>query len=228
MHDDPLEQERLRQWVLEALEHFNCPVAPQEELRPFLEGVLRVPIPTTELELLIEAEQQSYEAGRQRPVWLCLGIRPDLTGDPGYWTRSDWPLWWRIVHPEGEQVRRYWLLRQLFRSPVQRTNPRRPFPEPLERLYLQLAEQLPDDEVEELRRDLQHDPEYDADWEQDRWEVWCAIAERLFDDLADEDRQRREQIAATLGQSDTSTQLWGRKPLAFGEHGDLTAGEETH
>jgi hypothetical protein len=92
---------------------------------------------------------------------------------------------------------------------VQRTNPRQPFPDPIARLYQQLAEQLPASKIVDLQRRLEQASDHDYDWERDRWEIWCAIAEELFDELADSDRQHRQQIAGKVAQLEVGAQLWG-------------------
>jgi hypothetical protein len=95
---DPAEpDQQLRERVLAGLDHLDRPVAPQEELRPFLEGVYGQPVAPADLDRLFAQERRAFDAGAQRPVWLCVGIRPDLRGDPGYWARSDWAPWVRVV-----------------------------------------------------------------------------------------------------------------------------------
>jgi len=37
-------------------------------------------------------ELRAFDAGVERPVWLCLGILPDLHGDPGAWI-GKLPAW---------------------------------------------------------------------------------------------------------------------------------------
>jgi hypothetical protein len=104
---------QLRERVLAALDALYCPVAPHEELRPFLEGVHGQPVAPADLDRLFAQERRAFDAGAQRPVWLCLGIRPNLRGDPGNWARSDRAPWVRVVHPQQWPIRKYWLVRQL-------------------------------------------------------------------------------------------------------------------
>jgi hypothetical protein len=108
----------LRERVLDALEHFWCPLRADEELHPYLEGTWGLPVTTDALVALLAAERQAFDQAVARPVWICLGLWPDGHGEPGWWTRSDWPLWVRVVDRDGEQARRCWLLRQLYRAPV--------------------------------------------------------------------------------------------------------------
>jgi hypothetical protein len=103
------DQRRLREQVLAALDHLYCPVAPHDELAPFLEGVHGQPVAPADLDRLLADERRAFDAGAQRPIWLCVGICPDLRGD------TDWAPWVRVVLPDSWLVREYWLVRQLWR-----------------------------------------------------------------------------------------------------------------
>jgi hypothetical protein len=84
-------------------------------------------------------ERHAFDQAVAWPVWICLGLWPDGHGEPGWWARSDWPLWVQVVDPDGEQARRCWLLRQLYRAPVTPNDPA----SPLTRLWMRLAAHLP-------------------------------------------------------------------------------------
>jgi hypothetical protein len=105
---------QLRRRVLAALEDIYSPLAAHDELRPLLEELHQQPVSTAALDDLMAEELRAFDAGVERPVWLCRGIRPDLHGDLGSWARSDWAPWVRVVHPDSRLVREYWLLRQLW------------------------------------------------------------------------------------------------------------------
>jgi hypothetical protein len=196
----------LRNRVLDALEHFWCPLRADEELRPYLEGTCGLPVAASALAGLLAAERQAFDRAVARPVWICLGLWPDGHGEAGWWVRSDWPLWVRVVDPDGEQARRCWLLRQLYRAPVIPNDPA----SPLTRLWGRLAAHLPARAVAELRAEPDPDPA-GSEWEQRRFSVWGEVADSQFDLLADEDRRRRQWIAQRLA-ADLSPagQLFGR------------------
>jgi hypothetical protein len=107
-----------------------------------------------------------------------VGICPDGRGDPERWVRSDWPLWVRVVDPDGEHVRRYWLLRQLYRVPV---TPGGPATEPLTDLWERPAGDLPVREVACVRRHVLEDLGRRVDWEQDRFSIWGEVADWQFE-----------------------------------------------
>jgi hypothetical protein len=111
-------RQALRERVLDALEHFWCPLRADHELRPYLEGTRGEPVTAGALAGLLAAERQAFDQAIARPVWICVGLWPDGHGEPAWWVGSDWPLWVRVVDPDGEQARRCWLLRQLYRAPV--------------------------------------------------------------------------------------------------------------
>jgi hypothetical protein len=197
---------QLRQRVLAALNDIYTPLASHEELRPLLEGLHGEPVSPAALDDLLAEELRAFDAGVKRPVWLCLGILPDLRGDPGSWSRSDWRPWVRVVHPDSRWVREYWLIRQLWRvlPPDAEVHP-----SPLTDLFIHKAKLLPTKEVERVRRWCRrNDPDYD--WAQDRFSIWGNIvAEDLFDRYADGDHRRCEQIADALVQLDRRAQLFG-------------------
>jgi hypothetical protein len=197
----------LRERVLDALEHFWCPLRADDELRPYLEGTWSEPVTAEALAGLLAAERQAFDQAMARPVWICVGLGPDGYGEPAWWARSDWPLWVRVVHPDGEQARRCWLLRQLYRAPVIPNDPA----SPLTRLWVRLAAHLPARAVAELR--AEPDPAGSGSgWELDRYAVWAETADSQFDLLADEDRRRRQRIAQRLAADLSPTaQLFGRE-----------------
>jgi hypothetical protein len=142
-----------------------------------------------------------------RPVWICLGLWPDRRGEAGWWARSDWPLWVRVVDPDGEQARRCWLLRQLYRAPV---IPRGPA-DSLTQLWVRLAAHLPAGAVAQLQDEVYPDQAGVAEWEQDRFSIWGEVADSQFDLLAAEDRRRRQWIAQRLASGlSPAAQLFGR------------------
>jgi hypothetical protein len=196
----------LRERVLAALEDVSAPLAPQDELRPLLEGLHQQPVSPAALDDLLGEELRAFDAGVQRSVWLCLGILPDLHGDRGSWARSDWAPWVRVVHPDSRLVREYWLLRQLWRVLPDDAEVR---PGPLTELFIRKAKLLPAREVERVRRwRRRNDP--DDDWARDRFWIWGNIvAEDLFDRYADEDRERCQPVADALVQLDRKAQLFG-------------------
>jgi hypothetical protein len=83
---------RLRQRVLEALDLLWFPAHLVEELIPLLETAHHEPVDLAALRQLMDQERTDVAAGRSGAVWLCLGITPDLSGDPDRWARSDRPL----------------------------------------------------------------------------------------------------------------------------------------
>ena len=208
----------LRERVLDALEHFWCPLRADEELRPYLEGTWGLPVTTDALVGLLAAERQAFDRAVARPVWICLGLWPDGHGEPGWWARSDWPLWVRVVDPDGEQARRCWLLRQLYRAPVVPDDPA----DPLTQLWVRLAAHLPARAVAQLRAAVaelraETDPSLAGlGWEPDRFSIWGEVADSQFDLLADEDRGRRERIAERLaGGLSPTERLFGYDPPAL-------------
>jgi hypothetical protein len=196
---------RLREHVLQALELFWAPLSPMNELGPYLTSLYGQAVTANEFEMLLNDEREAFSRGLQHDVWLCLGLRPDQTADPDRWARSDWPLWVRVVAPESEEIRIYWLLRQLYRAPVM---PGPPGTQPLEELWTRLATRLPTEEVIGLRRAVEQDQGHEVDWTEDRYSIWAETAEGLFDRLATQDRQRRQQLADKFS-LDTYSQLFG-------------------
>jgi hypothetical protein len=196
----------LRDRVLDALEHFWCPLRAEDELLPYLEGTWGEPVAASALAGLLAAERQASDQAVAQPVWICLGLWPDGHGEPGWWVRSDWPLWIRVVDPDGEQARRCWLLRQLYRAPVIPNDPA----SPLTRLWVRLAAHLPARAVAELR--AEPDPNAaGSGWEQRRFSIWGEVADSQFGLLADEDRRRRQWIAQRLAADlSPAAQLFGR------------------
>jgi hypothetical protein len=196
---------QLRRRVLAALEDVYSPLAGHDELRPLLEGLHRQPVSPAALDDLMAEELRAFDAGVERPVWLCRGIRPDLHGVPGSWARSDWAPWVRVVHPDSRLVREYWLLRQLWWVLPSDADVH---PSPLTELFIRKAKLLPAKEVERVRRRCRHDPDYD--WARDRFWIWGnVVAEDLFDRYAEEDGRRCEQVADALVQLDRRAQLFG-------------------
>jgi hypothetical protein len=218
MNDAPAASgQPLRERVWRALEHFWCPLRVDDELRPFLEGIWGQPVATDALAGLLAAERRAFDQAVARPVWICCGIFPDGHGEPGWWARSDWPLWVQVVDPDGEQARRCWLLRQLYRAPV---IPSSDPASPLTQLWVRLATHLPAAAVAQLRDDLYPDPAAVADWEQDRFAVWGEVADSQFDLLAAEDRRRRQRIAQRLAADlSPAAQLFGRRQQAASHTG---------
>jgi hypothetical protein len=151
-------------------------------------------------------ELRAFDAGVDREVWLCFGIRPDLRADRGWWARSDWPPWLRVVHPDSRLVREYWLIRQLRRVLPSDAEVR---PGSLTDLFIRKAKLLPAKEVERVRRGARrHHPDYD--WARDRFWIWGHIvAEDLFDRYAEEAERRDQQVADALVQLDRRAQLFG-------------------
>lgn len=197
----------LRERVLRALEYFWCPLRVDEELRPYVEGVWGQPVTVDALAELLAAERDAFDQAMARPVWICCGIWPDGHGDQGWWVRSDWPLWTRVVDPDGEQTRCCWLLRQLYRAPVIPNDPA----SPLTRLWVRLAAHLPARVVAEFQAELDPDPAGSA-WEQHRFSIWGEVADSQFDLLADKDRRRRQWIAQRLAADlRPAAQLFGRE-----------------
>jgi hypothetical protein len=197
---------QLRLRVLAALEDVYSPLAANDELRPMLEGLHQQPVPPAALDELMAEELRAFDAGAEHAVWLCFGIRPDLHADRGWWARSDWPPWVRVVHPDSRLVRAYWLVRQLWRVLPNDAEVR---PSPLTDLFVRRAKLLPAKEVERVRRMARrHHPGYD--WARDRFWIWGNIvAEDLFDRYADQDRQRCQQVADALVRLDPRAQLFG-------------------
>jgi hypothetical protein len=206
----------LRERGLRALEHFWCPLRVDEELGPYLEGVWGQPVTVDALAELLAAERDAFDQAMARPVWICCGIWPDGHGEQGWWVRSDWPLWVRVIDPDGEQARRCWLLRQLYRAPVIPSDPAGS----LAQLWVRLAAHLPASAVAQLRDGVHPDPAAVSDWEQDRFSIWAEVADSQFDLLADDDRRRRQWIAQRLAAGlSPAAQLFGRDHRAASQGG---------
>jgi hypothetical protein len=150
------------------------PSRPHDELGPFLEGVHGQPVAPGDLDRLLADERRAFDAGAQRPIWLCVGICPDLRGDTDYWARSDWTPWVRVVLPDSWLVREYWLVRQLWRALPEDPSTR---PSPLVDLLVRKAKLLPVKEVERVRRwSRRNDPHYDS--ARDRFSIWGTSSRR--------------------------------------------------
>lgn len=89
---------------MDALEHFWCPLRADDELLPYLEGTWGEPVTVEALAGLLAAERQAFDQAMARPVWICVGLGPMGMASRGWWVRPDWPLWIRVVDPEGEQA----------------------------------------------------------------------------------------------------------------------------
>jgi hypothetical protein len=207
---------QLRRRVLDALDLLWLPARPVEELGPLLETAHQHPVDSEALRQLLDQERADFAAGRRRPVWLCLGIGPDLRGDPDRWARSDWPLWVRVVHPDPQSQRceNAWAVRELFSAQAMvGDSPKRVPPSPLTKLLISRARQLPRQAVERhrrwVRRSAQRSPGWVYDWQVDRFVVWEEAARDVFDTEAEEHRRRCEKVAAQLAGLDLATQLFG-------------------
>ena len=64
-------RQALRDRVLDALEHFWCPLGADDELRPYLEGTWGEPVTVEALAGLLAAERQAFDQAMARPVWIC-------------------------------------------------------------------------------------------------------------------------------------------------------------
>lgn len=191
--------------VLAALDHLYCPVAPTTSWGRSWKAstASRWHQPTW---TACSQTSGAPSTLAQRPIWLCVGICPDLRGDTDYWARSDWAPWVRVVLPDSWLVREYWLVRQLWRALPEDPSTR---PSPLVDLLVRKAKLLPVKEVERVRRwSRRNDPHYDS--ARDRFSIWGNIvAEDLFDMLASENRQRCQQVADELVKLDQRAQLYG-------------------
>jgi hypothetical protein len=197
---------QLRQRVLAALNAIYTPLAPYDELRPLLEGLHGEPVSPAALDDLMAEELRAFDAGVQRPVWLCLASCLTCALIRARGARSDWQPWVRVVHPDTRWVREYWLIRQLWRVLPSHAEVR---PSPLTELFIRKAKLLPTKEVERVRRWCRRN-EPDYDWARDRFSIWGNIvAEDLFDRYAEEDSRRCEQVADGLVQLDRRAQLFG-------------------
>jgi hypothetical protein len=206
----------LRQRVMEALWHFLCPLHVEEELRPYLEGTWGEPVAADALVGLLAAQRRALEQAGAAAVRICLGILPDGHAEPSWWALPTWPLWVRIVDPDGQQARRYWLLRQLYRAPVIPTRSDAAGARALVALWERLAVHLPPQEVAQFREVVsREDPAVVSDWEQDRFAIWGEVADMQFDLVAAGDRRRRLEIAERLAaELSPAAQLFGRDPPA--------------
>lgn len=206
----------LRQRVMEALWHFWCPLHVEEELRPYLEGTWGEPVAADALVGLLAAQRRALEQAGAAAVRICLGILPDGHAEPSWWALPTWPLWVRIVDPDGQQARRYWLLRQLYRAPVISTRSDAAGARALVALWERLAVHLPPQEVAQFREVVsREDPAVVSDWEQDRFAIWGEVADMQFDLVAAGDRRRRLEIAERLAaELSPAAQLFGRDPPA--------------
>jgi hypothetical protein len=208
--------QQLRQQVVQALWHFWCPLRVEEELRPYLEGTSGEPVAADALARLLAAQWRAFEQAGASAVRICLGILPDGHAEPGWWALPTWPLWVRIVDPDGQQARRYWLLRQLYRAPVTPTRSVAAGARALVALWERLAAHLPPQEVAQFREVVsREDPAAVSDWEQDRYAIWGEVADMQFDLVAAGDRRRRLEIAERLAaELSPAAQLFGRDPPA--------------
>jgi len=95
----------LRAVVLDLLDDIQWPTYTRE-LASYCKARYGREIPPTRFGTLASDEMKSYLAGkRPRMVWLSFALTHDRA-EPikRLWTRSDWPLEWRIVAPTSGRV----------------------------------------------------------------------------------------------------------------------------
>jgi hypothetical protein len=100
----PMPSSQVRETVLEALHQFHRPMAYQD-LTAYMRSFFphETAFSGEEVRMLMSEERRGYQAGKQRPVWICPAIldSPGFAADTSLLTRSDWPLTLRVVAAVG-------------------------------------------------------------------------------------------------------------------------------
>lgn len=209
--------DQLREAILEALDHYYCPLG-QGELAAYLQAEHGLTLAEGELPALVDAERRAHAAGEQRQVWRCPTLLGHLVldelgvpADDSLVTRSDWELPQRVVGLEA--VRQLWLTWQLCRDAQAYLPLQRPGVELLVEQARRRAELLLSQGEVRARLYLNEDPDAEAPppWEQLELRVrlmpWSEVAEDTFGPLANLDQQHRHAEANYLCGTSKGPQL---------------------
>ncbi|WP_309111637.1 hypothetical protein [Saccharothrix sp.] len=199
--DDEL-YDRIRSRALVVLDQYYCPLT-REELSVILRAHFSFEVGPGDLEEVLGLEEEAFDAGGRRDVWLCPGLEPpDFYPDPDFLTRSDWRPRDRVVEYTFEAERRTWVLRRLA-DDVLGFLERRNDPSLFAELFALLLEKVPEDLVRERLGTRPRDI-FDADFV----EAVRELAEDRHGELALS--SRRGGFAAGMQDLELRARLFGR------------------
>jgi hypothetical protein len=196
-----------RQAVLAALDQLECPAA-HEDISPLLQAFWGTSVLPGEIGRLARDDREAFNQGIRRPVWICPAlVGKDGGANYGLLTRSDWPLWERVMSPRSEQTRLLWLVRKfcdfvLIAEEEQDVGLDTLIDEATRRAAFLPAARL--QEYSKLAETSAHESELVA-----RIELWRAVAEDEYMTLARDDRALRHQLANRLERASLETRLFG-------------------
>jgi hypothetical protein len=201
--DDGQRYEQIREAVLVALDQYYSPLT-LDELVAVVRELGAPELSVAGIEDLLSREEQAFDAGQQRAVWLCPGLEPpDFYPDTDFVCRSDWQPENRIVQFDLEPERRMWVLRQVSEQVLGCLDERKD-PAPLADAFAVLLREIPED----VLRDRVGAASVDVR-DEDAVQTVRELAEDLHAGL--EVGPRRRDLAAGVGQLDQRARIFGRQ-----------------
>jgi hypothetical protein len=188
-------QQPVRLTVLDGLADLGYPTS-SRTLGAFLAARFGREIPATQFGTIAAQERAAFVRNgiSARLVWLCSGLTAD-----GYrpikqiWSRSDWPLSWRIVAATSSRVQHLHTTEAMCRLAA-RAEEEAQDPAALRALALAHAADLPGINVNRTH------PEFGR---------YAAVAGELLQKYEPEDRRHREAAATALTKLPVQIQLFG-------------------
>jgi hypothetical protein len=191
----------VREAILDALEELGV-MAYSRELVLYVKARYGRDVAPARFGTLDKDEQNAFDNGRPKAVFLCHGITSDrFEGIKRLWARSDWPLEARIVAPTTGRIQHLRITAQLCRIAKQEAVP---FADP-ETLRFIAADHARDLPGVRLKRG-----EFDLDG-------WRELASEELEKFEPNDLERRREAAGRLRALPERDQLFGApdRPALF-------------